>query len=287
MVAPARDISDNGSDGDDDEAHGQQQGLALMMPRRPARARPTPAALARPSDETHRAAAGANRAACSATDLCPTVCAPSSAKSDFAVRRAARPSTMVTATSTRLPTAVAAEAPVAAANPRRRASAAPPSSTLLGAAMPIVCASPRALVSAAVVANLMRAGARATAGLVRGTGVTVLRDAPFSGIYYMTYEWCRARAAASPALAAAPPIAVNLLSGLLGGALATVLTNPADVIRVRMQLHPHRFATTVASLRTIVRVCAGARGGGRTIAAAVTYAEAAAAWRSSRRVLRA
>ncbi|KAM4821609.1 mitochondrial glycine transporter [Thomomys bottae] len=76
-------------------------------------------------------------------------------------------------------------------------------------------------------------------GLFRGLTATLLRDAPFSGIYLMFYS--RAKSLALPAaerLDMVPGPAVNLGCGVLAGALASLATQPADVIKTHMQLSP-------------------------------------------------
>ncbi|XP_048190834.1 mitochondrial glycine transporter [Perognathus longimembris pacificus] len=76
-------------------------------------------------------------------------------------------------------------------------------------------------------------------GLFRGLTATLLRDAPFSGIYLMFYGQTKSLALGGteqldPALV---PI-VNFGCGVLAGALASLATQPADVMKTRMQLSP-------------------------------------------------
>jgi len=105
------------------------------------------------------------------------------------------------------------------------------------------------------------------AGLWRGAGVTLLRDAPFSALYWGAYEALkrpggavdrlvgRGRAAGAPlAAAGAPPAAagtagggggapprpgvdtpVHLLCGVGAGVAAAAATVPADVVKTRWQ----------------------------------------------------
>jgi len=94
-------------------------------------------------------------------------------------------------------------------------------------------------------------------GLVRGLAPTLARDVPFSGLYLALYETLKA---SNPAwLAAASPAASHLLAGLGAGALASLVTHPADVVKTRMQLAgavtPGVVATVAATYRQ-----AGARG---------------------------
>ena len=74
------------------------------------------------------------------------------------------------------------------------------------------------------------------AGLFTGVWPTVLRDAPYSGLYLMLYETLRPRVAAALPEGGGGPTAVNFYSAALAGAAATMLTMPPDVVRTRMQL---------------------------------------------------
>ena len=69
-------------------------------------------------------------------------------------------------------------------------------------------------------------------GLLRGLGPTVAANAPFSAIYYSFYSRLRVQFAE----AGAPAAASNFGAGLLAAAAATVLTQPADMVRTHMQL---------------------------------------------------
>lgn len=70
----------------------------------------------------------------------------------------------------------------------------------------------------------------------RGMVPTMLANAPFSAIYYMGYTQLQERLGRmwGPA---APSVAVNFVSGVTAAAAATVLTQPADVVRAHMQLN--------------------------------------------------
>jgi len=85
-------------------------------------------------------------------------------------------------------------------------------------------------------------------GLTCGLLPTLLRDAPFSGIYLLIYsstkkgvgkEWME-----SPALG---PY-VRFSCGVVAGIGASLITQPADVLKTKMQLYPERFQ----SLRQVV-----------------------------------
>ncbi|XP_026729010.1 mitochondrial glycine transporter B-like isoform X2 [Trichoplusia ni] len=78
-------------------------------------------------------------------------------------------------------------------------------------------------------------------GLSCGLGPTLARDAPFSGLYLMFYsqtkqavpkEWMQSPSAAS---------VVHFSCGIVAGIAASLATNPADVLKTKMQLYPHKF----------------------------------------------
>mmetsp|Transcript_12378 Transcript_12378/g.25456 ORF Transcript_12378/g.25456 Transcript_12378/m.25456 type:complete len:313 (-) Transcript_12378:11-949(-) len=74
-------------------------------------------------------------------------------------------------------------------------------------------------------------------GLTRGSLPTILRDAPFSGVYLLGLTKLMAAAQMFNASSFLPPSVVTFGTGLVAGAFATVVTNPPDVIRTRMQVH--------------------------------------------------
>jgi solute carrier family 25 protein 39/40 len=66
-----------------------------------------------------------------------------------------------------------------------------------------------------------------------GLGPTLLRDVPFSAIYWTCYEYIRAQLQARWRVQG---FIVDFLSGVSGGLLAAGLTNPVDVIKTRRQM---------------------------------------------------
>ncbi|KAI8921004.1 mitochondrial carrier domain-containing protein [Powellomyces hirtus] len=79
-------------------------------------------------------------------------------------------------------------------------------------------------------------------GLFAGSGATILRDAPHAGLYVFFYEHSK------DILKAAFPRSLNsssnnntlihTTSACVSGVAATVVTNPFDVVKTRMQLNP-------------------------------------------------
>ncbi len=86
-------------------------------------------------------------------------------------------------------------------------------------------------------------------GLCCGLAPTLMRDAPFSGLYLMFYTQLKAGVgdvvgvvgANADAAAAAFGGAVNFSCGVGAGFLASLVTHPADVVKTRMQLRPKEF----------------------------------------------
>jgi len=71
-------------------------------------------------------------------------------------------------------------------------------------------------------------------GLTRGLVPTLARDVPFSGLYLMFYE--HLKAVTPREVKDLQPSAVHFLSGLVAGVLASLVTQPADVVKTELQL---------------------------------------------------
>lgn len=97
-------------------------------------------------------------------------------------------------------------------------------------------------------------------GLYTGVTATLMRDAPFSSIYYMFYSQLRKLTEANggqlqryrsanqtPLLSQS---ATSFMCGLMAGFAASIVTQPPDVIKTHMQLRPDKYRnvrlTTVA-----------------------------------------
>jgi len=85
-------------------------------------------------------------------------------------------------------------------------------------------------------------------GLTRGLGPTLARDVPFSALYLAFYDLLKAQTASS----SLSPDAGHMLAGLGSGLLASLVTQPADVVKTRMQM-AGKGASVVATIATLHR----------------------------------
>lgn len=85
---------------------------------------------------------------------------------------------------------------------------------------------------------------------VRGLGAgllpTLVRDAPFSGIYLMFYDQLKTRAPA--VLLETAPNMTHFLAGVAAGLVASTVTHPADVVKTKMQVCSGRVSIMETSL---------------------------------------
>ncbi|XP_039622360.1 mitochondrial glycine transporter B isoform X1 [Polypterus senegalus] len=79
--------------------------------------------------------------------------------------------------------------------------------------------------------------------LFTGLTATLLRDAPFSGIYVMFYTQTKRIFPAEVLSSSYTPL-LNFSCGVFAGVLASVLTQPADVIKTQVQVSPGKFRQT-------------------------------------------
>jgi solute carrier family 25, member 38 len=82
-------------------------------------------------------------------------------------------------------------------------------------------------------------------GLYRGLGPTILANAPFSALYYTFYTRLQERLRQVDGNLPTP--AINFASGTLAAIAATLITQPADVVRTRVQLGLARSPVIAAS----------------------------------------
>lgn len=85
----------------------------------------------------------------------------------------------------------------------------------------------------------MKEGAR---GFTCGLLPTLLRDAPFSGLYLMFYTQTKKRVPSHLLDDRLAPV-VHFTCGVLAGLAASAVTQPFDVVKTKMQLYPHKFTS--------------------------------------------
>ncbi|KAM9191540.1 mitochondrial glutamate carrier 1 isoform 4-T4 [Mergus octosetaceus] len=102
------------------------------------------------------------------------------------------------------------------------------SSSAAGAAEPVVEARPTAT---QITRELLRS--KGIAGLYKGLGATLLRDVPFSIVYFPLFANLNKLGQKDPSVKA--PFYVSFLSGCVAGSTAAVAVNPCDVIKTRLQ----------------------------------------------------
>ncbi|KAJ3252476.1 hypothetical protein HK103_001545 [Boothiomyces macroporosus] len=86
-------------------------------------------------------------------------------------------------------------------------------------------------------------------GLFAGFGATAMRDAPFAGIYVYFYEHFKIIGNNEKI----NPTLVNMTSGLFGGFMATLITQPFDMVKTRIQLKPQEYRNMFYAFGKIVR----------------------------------
>ncbi|KAH9883722.1 solute carrier family 25 member 38 [Xylariomycetidae sp. FL2044] len=104
-----------------------------------------------------------------------------------------------------------------------------------------------------------------TRGFFAGFGATAMRDAPYAGLYVVSYEQFKKRLAALYGKAAAAAEAdagdrltgslsatVNFSSGALAGATCSFVSNPFDAIKTRIQLQPHDYRNMLQACSKMV-----------------------------------
>nr|ACO15058.1 Solute carrier family 25 member 38 [Caligus clemensi] len=96
-------------------------------------------------------------------------------------------------------------------------------------------------------------------GITSGLLPTILRDAPFSGIYLAFYCTLKQKASSCP-ISVTDTAWVHFLCGLMAGMAASVVTHPADVIKTKMRLKNQGNPTNVLTLAQSILTEAGARG---------------------------
>lgn len=77
-------------------------------------------------------------------------------------------------------------------------------------------------------------------GMTCGLVPTLFRDAPFSGLYLMFYTQTK-QLVPKDLINSPYSSPIHFTCGLTAGILASVVTQPADVLKTKMQLYPNKF----------------------------------------------
>merc|ERR1719309_1552480 len=86
-------------------------------------------------------------------------------------------------------------------------------------------------------------------GLTRGFGPTLARDVPFSSLYLAFYDLLKKEVTSNTRLASISPEVAHMAAGLGAGLLASLVTQPADVVKTQMQLGKQRkISSALASI---------------------------------------
>ncbi|KAJ8254449.1 hypothetical protein COCON_G00210610 [Conger conger] len=86
--------------------------------------------------------------------------------------------------------------------------------------------------------------------LFSGLTATLLRDAPFSGIYVMFYTQTKRALPPEVSSSLYAPLG-NFSCGVLAGVLASLVTQPADVVKTHIQVSAHQHTRTRDAVRFI------------------------------------
>ncbi|KAI5920771.1 solute carrier family 25 member 38 [Camillea tinctor] len=103
-------------------------------------------------------------------------------------------------------------------------------------------------------------------GFFAGFGATAIRDAPYAGLYVVSYEQFKKQLGLLAHQSSAPShpssggnmkislsATVNFSSGLLAGATCSFVSNPFDAVKTRIQLQPHDYRNMFQAYRKMVR----------------------------------
>ncbi|KAL8419451.1 hypothetical protein RB594_002606 [Gaeumannomyces avenae] len=120
-------------------------------------------------------------------------------------------------------------------------------------------------------------------GFFAGFGATAIRDAPYAGLYVLLYEQAKRRLSAlsssssssssrsvgnddggnddknknnnnnsSSRMGVSRAAAVNFSSGVLAATACSVVSNPFDAVKTRIQLQPHRYRNMLRAAATML-----------------------------------
>ncbi|OTA51929.1 solute carrier family 25 member 38 [Hypoxylon sp. EC38] len=103
-------------------------------------------------------------------------------------------------------------------------------------------------------------------GFFAGFGATTIRDAPYAGLYVLSYEQfkkrlsslhfpssaTRAHAQSRGSMGSSVSATINFISGALAGATCSFISNPFDAVKTRIQLQPREYRNMIQACRKMV-----------------------------------
>ncbi|KAI1770937.1 solute carrier family 25 member 38 [Hypoxylon cercidicola] len=101
-------------------------------------------------------------------------------------------------------------------------------------------------------------------GFFAGFGATAIRDAPYAGLYVLSYEQFKKRLSSWHFPSSSIPhgmgmgmggslsATINFSSGVLAGATCSFISNPFDAIKTRIQLQPRQYRNMLQACRKMV-----------------------------------
>uniref|UniRef100_A0A3Q3LA80 Mitochondrial glutathione transporter SLC25A39 n=1 Tax=Labrus bergylta TaxID=56723 RepID=A0A3Q3LA80_9LABR len=89
--------------------------------------------------------------------------------------------------------------------------------------------------------------------LWRGWGPTVLRDVPFSALYWFNYELVKAHLCEKSQVTQAN-FSISFTAGAVSGAIAAILTLPFDVVKTRRQIQLGEMDTAGGFMPRVIKV---------------------------------
>ncbi|SCU90713.1 LAMI_0E03312g1_1 [Lachancea mirantina] len=101
-------------------------------------------------------------------------------------------------------------------------------------------------------------------GFFNGCGATVLRDAPYAGLYVLFYEYCKNKVpdllpssmlqfSDKGVFSSATSTVINSIAAIVSASAASTVTAPFDTIKTRMQVKPTKYTGFTKSVFTILK----------------------------------
>jgi solute carrier family 25 protein 38 len=93
-------------------------------------------------------------------------------------------------------------------------------------------------------------------GFFAGFGATAVRDAPYAGLYVLFYEESKKRLSAvyseKGVMGMSRAATINFASGVAAGTVCSVVSNPFDAVKTRIQLQPGKYRNMVHAARRML-----------------------------------